>query len=170
YCRWLATPVPEADAVEAYRANVLFDARADDPEFGYRYLADEAEAASEPFAVCTAWRLCLANAWFSVCGKARAKNGNCPARPVNDDLCVVTDTEGRTRLGSEPLARTDCGSPISRCMEATFGSTCVTKWCVTSRHRGHWTSPFQKQPVSELCAHLPLRARTLLSVARKPQT
>src|SRR5699024_9457703 len=24
-----------------------------------------------------------------------------------------------------------------RCTEALFGSTCVTKWCVTSVHRGH---------------------------------
>jgi hypothetical protein len=35
-------------STEAYRANALFDAHADDPEFGYRYLADEAEARGEP--------------------------------------------------------------------------------------------------------------------------
>jgi len=28
--------------VEAYRTNALFDARVDDPEFGYRFLADGA--------------------------------------------------------------------------------------------------------------------------------
>ncbi|AZU02291.1 IS3 family transposase [Brevibacterium linens] len=97
YYRWLATPVPEADVVEAYRANALFDAHADDPEFGYRYLADEAEAAGEPMAVRTAWRLCSANSWFSVFGKARAKNGKRPGPAVHDDLCVVVDADGRTR-------------------------------------------------------------------------
>src|SRR5699024_11277712 len=56
YDRWLASPVPKADVVEAYRANALFDVHADDPEFGYRYLADEAEIAGEPMAVRTAWR------------------------------------------------------------------------------------------------------------------
>jgi len=112
YYRWLATPVPEADVVEAYRANALFDAHRDDPEFGYRYLADEAEVAGEPMAVRTAWRLCSANAWFSVFGMARAKNGERPGLSVHDDLCVVVDAEGRTRHefradGPNQLWRTD---------------------------------------------------------------
>jgi len=42
YYRWLADPVTDAEWVEAHRANALFEAHADDPEFGYRYLADEA--------------------------------------------------------------------------------------------------------------------------------
>jgi putative transposase len=97
YYRWLAAPVPEAEVNEAYRANALFDAHQDDPEFGYRYLADEAEIAGEPMAVRTAWRLCSDNAWFSAFGKARAKNGKKPGPPVHDDLCVVTDADGRVR-------------------------------------------------------------------------
>jgi putative transposase len=97
YYRWLAAPVPEAEVNEAYRANALFDAHADDPEFGYRYLADEAETAGYPMAARTAWRLCSANSWFSVFGKARAKNGKRPGPAVHDDLCVLTDADGRTR-------------------------------------------------------------------------
>nr|BFF05633.1 hypothetical protein GCM10023233_06020 [Brevibacterium otitidis] len=97
YYRWLATPVPEADVTQAYRANALFDAHRDDPEFGYRYLADEAKAAGYPMAVRTAWRLCSAHSWFSVFGKARGKNGKRPGPAVHDDLCVVTDADGRTR-------------------------------------------------------------------------
>ena len=42
YYRWLARPVTDAEVLEAYRANALFDAHTDDPEFGYRYLVDEA--------------------------------------------------------------------------------------------------------------------------------
>ena len=45
YYRWLATPVAVAELAEAYLANALFDAHRDDPEFGYRYLADEARDA-----------------------------------------------------------------------------------------------------------------------------
>ncbi|WP_231939028.1 IS3 family transposase [Brevibacterium sandarakinum] len=97
YYRWLAAPVPDTDLVEAYRANALFDAHRDDPEFGYRYLADEAEAAGQPMAVRTAWRLCSANDWFSAFGKGRAKNGKKPGPPVHDDLCAVVDADGRTR-------------------------------------------------------------------------
>ena len=47
YYRWLADPVRAAELAEAYRANALFDARHDDPEFGYRFLVDEAKDAGE---------------------------------------------------------------------------------------------------------------------------
>lgn len=36
------TPVTDADRVQAHRANALFDAHRDNPEFGYRVLVDEA--------------------------------------------------------------------------------------------------------------------------------
>ena len=42
YYRWLANPVTDAELAEAYRANAIFDAHRDDPEFGYRFLVDEA--------------------------------------------------------------------------------------------------------------------------------
>lgn len=42
YYRWLADPITPSGIVEAYRANALFDAHQDDPEFGHRLLADEA--------------------------------------------------------------------------------------------------------------------------------
>ncbi|BBN46371.1 hypothetical protein JPH1_08460 [Mycobacterium avium subsp. hominissuis] len=41
YYRWLADPITEAEYVEAHRANALFEAHRDDPEFGYRFLVDE---------------------------------------------------------------------------------------------------------------------------------
>ena len=41
YYRWLAAPVTASELEEAYLANALFDAHRDDPEFGYRFLADE---------------------------------------------------------------------------------------------------------------------------------
>lgn len=58
YYRWLASPVADAELVEAYRANALFDAHRDDPEFGYRFLLDEARDAGEAMATRTAWRIC----------------------------------------------------------------------------------------------------------------
>ncbi|WP_423815934.1 hypothetical protein [Rhodococcus aetherivorans] len=45
--RWIACPVTDAELEEAYRANALFDAHREDPEFGYRFLADEARDAGE---------------------------------------------------------------------------------------------------------------------------
>ncbi|GAA4387837.1 hypothetical protein GCM10023167_12030 [Brevibacterium pityocampae] len=86
YYRWLRQPIGPAELVEAYRANALFEAHRDDPEFGYRLLADEAEAIGEAMCVRTAWRICADNSWWSVFGKARAKNGPPPGPPVHDDL------------------------------------------------------------------------------------
>jgi transposase InsO family protein len=87
YYRWLVNPVTDAELVEAYRANALFDAHGDDPEFGYRFLADEAADAGEVMAERTAWRICSANGWFSRFGK-KPKRGRAKKAgpPVHDDL------------------------------------------------------------------------------------
>jgi len=63
----------------------LFDAHRDDPEFGYRFLVGEAEAAGQRMCERTAWRICRDNQWFSVFGKKRGKNGKRPGPPVHDD-------------------------------------------------------------------------------------
>ena len=86
YYRWLADPVTDAELAAAYRANALFDAHKDDPEFGYRYLADEARDAGQHMSERTAWRLCSQNGWWSAFGKKRGKNGKQPGPPVHDDL------------------------------------------------------------------------------------
>jgi putative transposase len=44
YYRWLECPVSDAELDEAWLANAIFDAHRDDPEFGYRFLADEVRA------------------------------------------------------------------------------------------------------------------------------
>jgi putative transposase len=85
YYRWRADPVTGAERVEAYRANALFDAHRDDPEFGYRYLVEQARTAGEPMAERTAWRICSAHRLWSVFGKKRGKNGK-TGPPVHDDL------------------------------------------------------------------------------------
>jgi putative transposase len=86
YYRWLATPVTSAELVEAHLANALFDAHRDDPEFGYRYLADEARDAGHAACDRTMWRVCSTNGWWSAFGKKRGKNGKKPGPPVHDDL------------------------------------------------------------------------------------
>jgi len=94
YYRWRADPVTEAERAEAYRANALFDAHRDDPEFGYRFLVEEARAAGEPMAERTAWQICAANNWWSMFGKKkRGKNGKV-GPPVHDDLVARDFTAG----------------------------------------------------------------------------
>jgi putative transposase len=85
YYRWLRDPVSRAEIIEAYRADALFDAHRDDPEFGYRLLVDEARSAGEPMAERTAWRICRDHGWWSAFGKKRRK-GKTPGPAVHDDL------------------------------------------------------------------------------------
>ena len=88
YYRWLKCPVTDAELTAAYRADALFDAHRDDPEFGYRFLVDEAREAGEPMAERTAWRICSELGWWSAFGKKRGKNGKKPGPPVHDDLVM----------------------------------------------------------------------------------
>ena len=86
YYRWLKKPVTDAELAEAYRANALFDAHREDPEFGYRYLADEAEAAGEKMCRRTAWRICSAGGWTSTISKRGRGKHRKAGPPVHDDL------------------------------------------------------------------------------------
>jgi transposase InsO family protein len=97
YYRWLEAPVTDADWVAAHRANALFDAHREDPEFGYRYLVEEAADAGQVMAERTAWAICSTQGWWSAFGKKRAKNGKKPGPPVHEDLCAVLDKHGVTR-------------------------------------------------------------------------
>ena len=68
------------------QAEAIREAHADDPEFGYRFLADEVRAAG--FEVCdrTVWRICRDNHWWSVFGKPKRSKTSKPGTPSHDDL------------------------------------------------------------------------------------
>ncbi|MBC9712732.1 DDE-type integrase/transposase/recombinase [Streptomyces sp. TRM66268-LWL] len=85
YYRWVRSPVTDAELAEAYRANALFDAHRDDPEFGHRFLLDEACVAGEAMAERTAWRICRGNGWWSAFGKRRGRGKNAKAGPPVHD-------------------------------------------------------------------------------------
>ena len=86
YYRWRARPVTDTELEQAYRANALSDAHRDDPEFGYRFLADEARDAGLSMADRTAWRICSSMGWWSAFGKKRGRTGKKTGPPVHDDL------------------------------------------------------------------------------------
>ena len=96
YYRWLASPVTDAELAEAYLANALFDAHRDDPEFGYRFLADEARDAGLEACDRTMWRVCSVNGWWSAFGKKRGRNGKKgkAGPPIHDDLVKRKFTAG----------------------------------------------------------------------------
>jgi transposase InsO family protein len=79
-------PVTATELERAYRANALFDAHRDDPEFGYRFLADEARDVGWSMADRPAWRICSSMGWWSTFGTKRGRNGKKTGPPVHDDL------------------------------------------------------------------------------------
>jgi putative transposase len=87
YYRWLAVPVTARELEEAYLSNALFDAHHDDPEFGYRFLADEVH--DNGFEACerTVWKVCSQNGWWSSFGKKKGRKKTAKVHtPAYDDL------------------------------------------------------------------------------------
>lgn len=58
FYKWCRQPVSDRDLADAYLTNELIDAHADDPEFGYRFLADELERRGHHVGERRVWRLC----------------------------------------------------------------------------------------------------------------
>jgi transposase InsO family protein len=114
YYRWLDQPISDGQLEEAYLANAIHDAHRDDPEFGYRFLADEIRQLDGHAGVSdrVVWRICRDNGWWSRFGKPKTRKGAKPRTPAHDDLVRrdftatapnqlwLTDlTEHRTREG-----------------------------------------------------------------------
>lgn len=90
YYRWLMNPVRDQQWEEAHRLNALIDAHREDPEFGYRYLADEDEETGYPMAPRTAWRLCHFHGVASVIVRRKRGKGARPGPRFHDDLGRLT--------------------------------------------------------------------------------
>ena len=86
YYRWLAEPVTDAEWEQAHLANAIFDAHRDDPEFGYRFLADEVHQAGVDACDRTVWRIGRDNGCWSAFGKPKSRTRGQPGTPAHDDL------------------------------------------------------------------------------------
>ncbi len=86
YYAWLAEPVSQHELEDAYLTNALIDAHGDDPEFGYRFLADELERAGHDVGERRVWRLCSQQRlWSTTVRKGRRGTGKWPGPAVHDD-------------------------------------------------------------------------------------
>ncbi len=85
YYQWLADPVSQREWSDAHAANAVLDAHRDDPEFGYRFLADELRDKGLQISdhqVLKACRLLDVRCCHSI----RRRSGKRPGPPVHDDL------------------------------------------------------------------------------------
>lgn len=71
YYHWRDNPVTDAEWLQAHRINALHDAHADDPTFGYRFLAHEAKKAGWRMSRRTAWALCSTSGILSSAQRRR---------------------------------------------------------------------------------------------------
>lgn len=85
YYRWKDSPVTTSDWIQAHRINALHDAHADDPTFGYRFLAHEARKAGWRMSRRTAWSLCSQSGILSSAQHRRRGKGKKAGPPVFDD-------------------------------------------------------------------------------------
>jgi putative transposase len=85
YYRWLAAPVCARDIDDAYTINRMRAIHDDDPEFGYRFIADELELAGHRSGENRVQRLCAQERIYSVITAKGRKHAR-PGPPSHDDL------------------------------------------------------------------------------------
>jgi putative transposase len=86
YYAWLREPISQRELEDAYLTNALVDAYDDDPEFGYRLLADELERDGHAVGERRVWRLCSQQRlWSTTVRKPRRGSGKAPGPAVHDD-------------------------------------------------------------------------------------
>jgi putative transposase len=87
FYKWQREPISERDWDDAHLVNAIRDVHDDDPEFGYRFVADELESAGHVASERRVWRLCSEHRiWSTTTKKGRKGAGKRPGPAVHDDL------------------------------------------------------------------------------------
>jgi putative transposase len=81
---WQHQPVSDRDLDDAYLTDAALAVHGDDPEFGYRFVADELKASGHPAGERRVWRLCSQARIYSTHSR-RHGSGKRPGPPVHDD-------------------------------------------------------------------------------------
>ena len=137
YYRWLACPVTDAELDEAWLANAIFDAHRDDPEFGYRFLADEVRAAGHVVSDRVVWRICRDMGWWSAFGKPKDRKAAKPGTPAHDDLVrrnFTADAPNQVWLADITEHRTAEGK-VFLCAIKDLWSNRIVGWAIDERMR-----------------------------------
>jgi len=85
FYEWQSDPVSDRDWIDAHLTNAAIAIHREDPEFGYRFVADELRIAGWTASEKRIWRVCSQAGLFSFHAKKRGK-GRRPGPPVHDDL------------------------------------------------------------------------------------
>jgi transposase InsO family protein len=85
FYKWRSQPCSDRDLHDAHLTNALVDLHAEDPEFGYRFLTDELQAAGHRVGERRVWRLCRQQRLWSATTK-KGRHHKRPGPAVHDDL------------------------------------------------------------------------------------
>ena len=85
FYKWCANPVSDRDWDDAHLINAIIDIHVDDPEFGYRFIADELHVAGHQASENRVQRLCSLQKVASSILRKRRGSGKTPGPPVHDD-------------------------------------------------------------------------------------
>ena len=87
FYKWRTRPVCGRDWHDAHLTNAIVDVHGDDPEFGYRFIADELDQIGHQVGERRVWRLCRQQRiWSTTTKKGRRGSGKVPGPSVHDDL------------------------------------------------------------------------------------
>jgi transposase InsO family protein len=87
FYKWRSSPICARDWDDAHLTNAIVDVHHDDPEFGYRFISDELEAAGHRASENRVHRLCREHMiWSLTTKKGRKAAGKIPGPAVHDDL------------------------------------------------------------------------------------
>jgi len=87
FYKWQRDPISDRDWDDAHLVNTIKDVHDDDPEFGYRFVADALESAGHVASERRVWRLCSEHRiWSTTTKKGRRGAGKRPGPAVHDDL------------------------------------------------------------------------------------
>lgn len=160
YYRWLAEPVCERDWDDAPLLNDLHDAHAEDPEFGYRLLADEVRDGGWDVGERRVWRLCSQQRLFStITAKGRKKARSGP--PTADDLLkrqFVAEQPDQVWLTDITEHRTAEGK-LYLCAIKDACSNRIVGWAIDSRMKARLavaaleTAVARRQPTGPVIVH-----------------
>lgn len=86
FYKWQADPICDRDFDDAHLTNGIVDIHGDDPEFGYRFIADELERGGHEVGEGRVHRLCREHRIWSTTTKKGRRNTKIPGPAVHDDL------------------------------------------------------------------------------------
>jgi len=99
FYKWLKQPVCDRDWHDAHLTNAIVDIHADDPAFGYRFIADELVAAGHQVGERRVWRLCRdQRLWSTTVRKGGPAAGSGRGRRSTTTWCSA-GSRRRPRIG-----------------------------------------------------------------------